>query len=91
MRITEKISIDTMNEGEKTNTLREAAKDAVSSPGDQACKDNPDLICPVTSSVSDDLIFIKRPLKDCPYYVPFGYGGFCNFQPRKELYKNYNI
>ena len=80
-----------MSEGEKSEALKEAAKKLACVPGDHACRNNPDLICTITTAVSDDLLFVKRPEKECPYYVPFGYGGFCNFTPRKELYKNYNI
>jgi hypothetical protein len=83
--------MDIMNEGKRSEALKEVVKNMILVSGDHACRDNPDLICPVTSAVSDDLMFVKKPEKECPYYVPFGYAGFCNFNPRKELYKNYNI
>lgn len=76
----------------KSEKIKKAIEDAISSPGNHACRNSPEGICPVSAVVSDDILFVtnKKHL-DCPFYVPFGYGGFCNFTPRKELYGEYLV
>ena len=74
----------------------EASKEAIerllSTPGKHSCRDNPESICPVTLAASDNLIFVSNTKHQyCPYYVPFGYGGYCNYPARKEIYKQYGI
>ena len=57
-----------------------------------SCLDNPDGLCPVKFSLTEDMVFVNKPLdKDiCNYYVPFGYGGFCDCPVRKSIYREYN-
>jgi hypothetical protein len=72
--------------------IKKAIEELISQPGDHACRNDPDGICPVISVVSDDLVFVEKPSgKYCPYYAPFGHSGFCNFSARKELYNTYRV
>ena len=77
---------------ENIETTQEAIRIALSSPGDHTCHHDPQGMCPVTSAIYDDMISVnnkKHP--SCPCYIPFGYGGFCNSQVRKEIYSKYKI
>lgn len=77
---------------EETKASKAAIEKVISLPGNHACRNDPEGICRVTSSVGEDMIFVnnkKHPY--CPYYKPFGYSGFCDFSARKELYRTYNI
>lgn len=72
-------------------TTQEAIRTALSVPGDHACRDNPEGMCPVTSAIYDDMISVNnKKYPSCPNYIPFGYGGFCNSAIRKAIYKKYN-
>lgn len=79
-------------EKEKNENIKEAIRIALSYPGDYACKDKPEEMCPVTSTVSDQMLLVdnKKHIQ-CPHYLPFGYSGFCNLPARKEIYNLYGI
>lgn len=81
-----------MNEKINDEAVKQAVIKAISGPGNHACRNDPDGMCPVTAVVSNDMIFVNnRKYSHCPHYVPFGYEGFCNFPPRKELYQQYGV
>lgn len=73
-------------------TTEKAIEKLISVPGNHDCRNDPKSICPVTLAASEDLIFVaNRNYPYCPYYVPFGYGGYCNYPARKEIYKKYGV
>ena len=79
-----------MDERQNAETIKEEIRKVLSCHGNHSCRDNPEGICPVTSVISDDMIFVEnKKHPQCPYYTPFGYGGFCNFLLRQELYQKY--
>ena len=79
-----------MDEEKSTETTQETIKIALSSPGDHACHNDPEGMCPVTSAIYNDMISVKnKKYPSCPNYIPFGYGGFCNSPVRKEIYIKY--
>ena len=59
---------------------------------DHSCLENPDGLCPVKFSLTDDMIFVNKPpdKEPCGYYVPFGNAGFCDCPVRKSIYREYN-
>ncbi|MDP3792105.1 MAG: hypothetical protein Q8R38_08710 [Candidatus Omnitrophota bacterium] len=72
--------------------IPEAAKKAISCNGTHACRGKPEEMCPPESMVANNLLFVSnKKYPHCPYYVPFGYGGCCNFPVRKDIYKLYGI
>jgi hypothetical protein len=78
--------------GEEAGVTKAAIEKAISRPGDHSCQNNPAGRCRVTSGVSADLIFVEnKNYPQCPYYIPFGYSGFCQYPPRKELYLKYRV
>ena len=79
-------------ETENTKNTQEAVKAALSSPGNHACRSNPENMCPVNSAIYDGMLSVdnKKSLS-CPNYTPFGYGGFCTSPVRKEIYQKYGI
>ncbi len=71
---------------------KDEVKNAISCPGNHACRGNPESMCPVSSVISDDMVFVdNKKHRQCPYYLPFGYGGFCNLPVRKEIYNLYGV
>ena len=81
-----------MEKEEKTDTIKNIIAKTLSAPGDHACRNNPQGMCPITSIISDNMMFVKNQKHlQCPHYVPFGYGGFCNLPIRKEIYDQYGV
>ena len=77
---------------ELSTTAKEAIKADLSISGDHECRNDPEGMCRVTSAVSENLIFVaNKQSPHCPYFVPFGYSGFCKWPIRKQIYKNYGI
>jgi len=81
-----------MNIEKELERIKEEIKKVISSPGNHACRDNPENICSVASPVLNDIVFVtNKNYPRCPYYKNFGYGGFCNLPVRKEIYDRYGV
>lgn len=77
---------------ELNQTIKDAVKAELSISGDHGCKNDPEGMCRITSAVSANLIFVaNKKYNHCPYFVPFGYSGFCKWPIRKQIYKNYGL
>lgn len=80
-----------MAENEEVDIAKKV-REAISCAGKHSCRDAPDCMCPAVSPITNDIMFVdNKHYPQCPYYVPFGYGGFCNFPARKEIYKSYGV
>ena len=76
----------------KTQIDQETIKKELSVPGDHACQNDFEGMCPVNTEISDNYISVKNSkYASCPHYIPFGYGGLCNSNVRRSIYNKYNI
>jgi len=79
-----------MDEKKPANTSNDMIRRTISVPGDHPCRNDPDTICPVSPIATNDLLFVSnKRYPACPYYIPFGYSGFCNLSIRKEIYQKF--
>ena len=70
----------------------EVIREAISAPGDHACRNDPEGMCAVSRIIAERLMLVKNSkYTTCPAYTPFGYGGFCNSQIRKNVYDKFNV
>lgn len=75
----------------KIKINEQVSKKATSCSRNKVCLEHPEEVCPVISNISEGMIFVsKKNVRSCPYYVPFGYDGFCNCPVRQEIYNKYN-
>lgn len=48
-------------------------------------------LCEVTHANGENVLFIERNPRPCPYKIPFGSSYICTCPTRHELYKKYHI
>ncbi len=71
---------------------RHLAQEMISAQGYHACRGSLDSMCPVTSIISNDILFVSNKNHlSCTHYVPFGNGGYCNSHIRKNIYEAYKL
>jgi len=79
---------------EKNNSdeINEALKEAISVPGNHACKSDHKNMCSVSRIISERLMVVNnKNYISCPCYIPFGSAGFCSSKVRKSIYDRFNI
>jgi len=78
--------------GERYDQEREDIKEAISVPGDHACRNDPEGMCSFSAAISDQLMLVEnKKYASCPHFISFGYSGFCNSAIRKNIYDKYRV